>query len=95
MLETGRECRYSGARIGIGGTRWHWEGSQGVLRPLWDSSRGHQGVYGVSAVYWELAGTAGTQRLEVYRATRGYWGFLRSVGGVRSCNRVSGGVRSC
>ena len=41
---TGRECRYSGARRGIGGKRGHWGVPRGVgvLGP----SRGHLGCQG-------------------------------------------------
>ena len=45
----GRECRYSGARRGIGGI---WEFLGGVR------GRGHQGM---SGIYWGLAGNICTQ----------------------------------
>ena len=54
-----RECRYSGARRGIGGIKGHW----GLQGGVWESGplggiRGCQGVLG-------LAGSVGTQGPEV------------------------------
>ena len=50
--EAGRECRYSEPRRGIGGIRGHWGAPRcvGAVRGVGDVG-----------VYWELAGSVGTQ----------------------------------
>ena len=52
-----RECRYSGARKGIGGIRGHWElfRGVGVVGPL-GGVRGMSAVEGVSGVHWGWQG---------------------------------------
>ena len=52
VLAAGRECRYSGARRGIGGIRGHW----GLLGDVgcWEAVRGKSGASGcrVLGAYW-------------------------------------------
>ena len=61
-MGAGRECRYSGARRGIGGIR-----ALGAPRGCWGPLGEHQrasGDVGVSGEYLGLAGSVGTQEPE-------------------------------
>ena len=85
----GRECRYSGARRGIGGIRGHWV-SKGVY-----GESGPLGASGVSGVYW---GAGREFRYSGVRrgigCTRGHLGSPRGVGDMRRplgwCQRCRG-----
>ena len=85
-MGAGRDCRYSGARRGMGasGDIRGLLGGVGVLLGVWR----HQGV-GVSGMYW------GWQGLQVFRGQKGYkaleaLGLLRGVGAVLRVFGASG-----
>ena len=67
VLGAGRECRYSGARRGIGGLRGHW-GPIGVLEAI-------RGVGGVKVYGWtdRECRYSGTRRGT--GSIRGHWVF--------------------
>ena len=53
---------------------------------------GHQGLYGVSGVYWGLAGSVGTQGQKGYRWHMGHLRIPRGIGDVVHHMGASGDV---
>ena len=78
-----RECRYSGARRGIGGINGHWSllGGVGVFGP----SEGVRGVFGADRECRYSVARRGMGSI------RGNWGLLRHVGAIRGHQGCIGG----
>ena len=84
-MGAGRECRYSGARRGIGSIRGHWASPGGCLGVL-GGVRGYRGVLGAGREcrYSEARRGIGS--------IRGHWGSPRGCWGCYGVLGVSGGV---
>ena len=75
------DCRYSGARRCIGGTRRNWGLLEGVGGCFGCVRKASEGV-GVVRCVLGLTGTVGTQSPEGYRGIRGLWEAPRGVRGL-------------
>ena len=85
VLGAGRECRYSGARRGIGSLRGHWGSPRGVKGP--SGGRQCQGCIGAGRECTYSGARRGIGSL------RGHWGSPRGVKGPSGGHQGVGSVR--